>query len=153
MGCVLACPVQRRRGGQMRSGMAWTASNAARSWGIQGQSWERALPPVDRSGGEGGLVARGVTVLVFVLVWCEAAQAGVSPVGVVAGEPFEDRPAGCGPVGVAVPVDELSFEAGEERLGHGVVRSRPHTAHRLGETPAGDGLAELPGRYWLPRSE
>ena len=46
----------------------------------------------------------------------------LSAAGVIAGEPFEDRAARCGPVGEAVPVDELSFEAGEERLGDGVVR-------------------------------
>ena len=63
-----------------------------------------------------------MTVLLFVLVGCEVPEAGVAAVGVIAGEPFEDRAARCGPVGEAVPVDELSFEAGEERLGDGVVR-------------------------------
>lgn len=36
-----------------------------------------------------GLVP-AVTVVEFELVWCEAPQAGVTPVGVVAGEPLED---------------------------------------------------------------
>ncbi len=55
-----------------------------------------------------------------------AVVAGVAPVGVVTGEPLEDRPACGGPVGVTVSVDEFSFEAGEERLGHRVVREAPH---------------------------
>ena len=57
-----------------------------------------------------------MTVVGFELVRCEKPEAGVAAVGVVAGEPFEDGAPGGGAVGVAAPVDELSFEAGEERL-------------------------------------
>lgn len=38
------------------------------------------------------------------------------PVAVVAVDPGEDRPAGLGAGGPAVPVDELAFEAGPKRL-------------------------------------
>ena len=72
----------------------------------------KSVLPVGRSGGQGGLVARGVTVLVFVVVGCVVAQAGVAPVRVVAGEPFEDRSSGDDPVGVSAVVDEFSFRHG-----------------------------------------
>ena len=63
-----------------------------------------------------------MTVVEFVLVRCETAQAGVASGGVVAGEPLEHRPARGGAVGPSAPVDEFSLEAGEEHLGHRVVR-------------------------------
>ena len=89
-----------------------------------------------------------MTVVDFVLVRCETFQAGVAPGGVVAGEPFEDRLAGGGPVGVAVLVDELSCPSGApgENSRHsrsgGLGRLRAGVVVRLGRR------GRIPAMWW-----
>ena len=64
----------------------------------------------------------------------------MAPVGVVAGEPLEDRPAGGG------PVDEFSLRVEKNASATASSADDPDPAHRLGEPPAGGGVAELAGQ-------
>jgi hypothetical protein len=58
----------------------------------------------------------------FVFVWAAHAQSGDDPIGVVpACDPGEDRQLGVVPASPGVPIDQLGFQAAEERFGHSVV--------------------------------
>jgi hypothetical protein len=69
---------------------------------------------------------------------------------VVAADPGGDGGHGVGPGGEPVAVDELTLQAGPERLGGAVVEARGHPACRLADTEL---VAELPvlGRQVLGR--
>src|SRR4249920_855554 len=73
------------------------------------------------------------------------AKGAVQPGAVVPADVLNDRPAGRGPGGPGLGIDQLAFDRGEEALGQGVVPALAGAPHRQGDLAVSGEGRELAG--------